>query len=128
MAAEATGRPPTPRVLVVDDDESIREVARAALELVGGWEVRTVSRGDEAVEVAAACHPDVVLLDVMMPGMDGPSVREALRRDPRTTDVPVVFLTAKGDQRLPPSHGIMPKPFDPMLLARDLERLLGWDR
>lgn len=128
MAGGATGRPPTPRALVVDDDESIREVARAALELVGGWEVQVVARGDEAVEVAAASLPDVVLLDVMMPGTDGPTVREALRRDPRTADVPVVFLTAKGDRHLPPSHGIIPKPFDPMLLARELERLLGWDR
>lgn len=127
MGAAATGRPATPRVLVVDDDESIREVARAALELVGGWEVLTVARGDEAVEVAASAHPDVVLLDVMMPGTDGPTVREALRRDARTTDVPVVFLTAKSDRHLPASHGIISKPFDPMVLSRDLERLLGWD-
>jgi len=119
-------------VLVVDDDEMLREVARVALETVGGWEVITAESGGEAQRLAASEQPDVVLLDVMMPGMDGPSTVVALQRHAATKDIPVVFLTAKvggegGDQwNHLPVVGVIPKPFDPMTLAAEVARLLGW--
>jgi CheY-like chemotaxis protein len=120
------------RVLVVDDDDLLREVARVALEAVGGWEVLTAASGAQALTVAAAEQPDVLLLDVMMPGMDGPSTVRALQQDPTTRTIPVIFLTAKvggeGHQEWEtlPVTGVIPKPFDPMTLPAEVERLLGW--
>lgn len=122
----------TRTVLVVDDDDMLREVAKVALEMVGGWNVLTAGSGSEAVRVAAAEHPDALLLDVMMPGMDGPSTVVALSQDPATRDIPVIFLTAKaaGDGQLEwrdlPITGVIPKPFDPMGLPAEVARLLGW--
>lgn len=119
-------------VLVVDDDELLREVAKAALELVGGWRVTTVLSGAEAKEQAQALLPDAILLDVMMPGLDGPGTVHGLRQDPRTREIPIIFLTAK----LPAGGqvaweqlglaGVIPKPFDPMTLAADMAQLLSW--
>ena len=120
------------RVLVVDDDELLREVARAALEIVGGWQVTTAHSGTQAQDQAKTERPDVILLDVMMPGVDGPSTVTALRAEPMTRDIPVIFLTAK----MPPEDdavwqalglaGVIRKPFDPMTLSADMARLLGW--
>jgi CheY-like chemotaxis protein len=120
------------RALVVDDDDSIREVAEVALGLVGGWEVTTASSGSDGVERARELVPDVVLLDVMMPGMDGPTTLSHLRADPHTKDVPVILLTAKvrpGERRELDGldvSGIIGKPFDPMTLATEVSEMLGW--
>jgi CheY-like chemotaxis protein len=120
------------RILIVDDDPMLREVAQAALELVGGWEVHTAQSGPQAQQRAKAEHPDAILLDVMMPGVDGPSTLAALRADPVTQDIPVIFLTAKmptgdlAEWRTLGLAGIIPKPFDPMTLASDMAALLGW--
>lgn len=120
------------RVLVVDDDDIIREVAKVALEVVGGWQVSTATSGTEASRVAADVQPDVVLLDVMMPALDGPSTAALLREDPRTRDLPVIFLTAKstvadeGLEAVPNLVGVIGKPFDPMSLADEINRLVGW--
>ena len=122
----------TRRVLVVDDDPLLREVAQAALQLVGGWEVSTAQSGSQAQLQALAEHPDAILLDVMMPGVDGPSTVAALRADPATQDIPVIFLTAKmpsedlEEWRSLRLAGVIPKPFDPMTLASDMAALLGW--
>ncbi|CAA9288490.1 MAG: hypothetical protein AVDCRST_MAG61-129 [uncultured Friedmanniella sp.] len=122
----------TRRVLVVDDDEMLREVAKVSLEMVGGWEVLTAASGVEAQRLAVLERPDAMLLDVMMPGMDGPSTVRALRKDPMTRDIPVIFLTAKvsGDGQSDWDHlglsGVIPKPFDPMILPAEMARLLGW--
>jgi len=122
----------TRRVLVVDDDDSIREVAQMALEIVGGWQVFAAGSGTEALRRARAELPDAVLLDVMMPGMDGPTTFSQLHADPATCDIPVIFLTAKvqaGDRRAW-THleiaGVIAKPFDPMTLAGEVSELLGW--
>jgi CheY-like chemotaxis protein len=123
----------TRRVLVVDDDELLREVAQTALELVGGWQVLTAQSGPQAYRQALAEHPDAILLDVMMPGVDGPSTVAALRADPATRDIPIIFLTAKmpsedlvEEWRPLRLAGVIPKPFDPMTLAADMASLLGW--
>ncbi|ACQ79117.1 response regulator receiver protein [Beutenbergia cavernae DSM 12333] len=117
-------------VLVVDDDETIREVAQMALQLVGGWRVTTAPSGAEALRLAHMDPPDVILLDVMMPVVDGPSTLVRLRADPVTREVPVVFLTAKFTPGQ--AHewsgsglaGVIAKPFDPMTLADQVARLL----
>jgi len=122
----------TRRLLLVDDDELLREVAQVSLETVGGWEVRTAGSGAEALELALRERPDAVLLDVMMPGMDGPSTVVELRRQQATRDIPIIFLTAKvgGEGHEQWDHlglvGVIPKPFDPMSLSTEVARLLGW--
>lgn len=122
----------TPTVLVVDDDESIRMVAELALEAVGGWNVLTADGGAAALEVAERDHPDVILLDVMMPGMDGVTTFRRLQESAETRDIPVILVTAKVAMDAKPVwhglalSGVIPKPFDPMTLAADVSALLGW--
>jgi CheY-like chemotaxis protein len=122
----------TKHILVVDDEADIREVAQLALEAVGGYRVTPAASGREAVELARAEAPDAILLDVMMPDLDGPSTVALLQHDPATQDIPIVLLTAKvqaDDRRRLEMLGVaavMAKPFDPMTLARDLAATLGW--
>lgn len=116
-------------MLVVDDDELLREVAKASLELVAGWSVSTAASGVEAHAKARAEQPDAIMLDVMMPGQDGPTTFAELRRDDATRDIPVIFITAKNstlgwtDGGL---AGVIAKPFDAMRLASQVSELLGW--
>ena len=121
----------TRRILVVDDDELLREVAQAALELVGGWQVSTAHSGSQAEQQARTDRPDAILLDVMMPGLDGPTTVNALRADPATRDIPIIFLTAKMPSDLAEWRplclaGVISKPFDPMTLAAEMDAILGW--
>ena len=122
----------TRRILLVDDDDTIREVAQLTLETVGGFEVVTAAGGAEGVAKAAAEHPDAILLDMMMPGLDGPSTAAQLRANEVTRDIPVVLLTAKlpGVERSSWSSlgvvGIIAKPFDPMQLPDQVAAALGW--
>lgn len=120
------------RVLVVDDDDHIREVATLALEVVGGWQVITAESGEDAARLVLTERPDAVLMDVMMPGIDGPTVVERLRGDPSTAAIPVILLTAKNLGLDPRDYtqlelaGTIAKPFDPMALAGQVAALLGW--
>jgi CheY-like chemotaxis protein len=120
------------RVLVVDDDDHIREVATLALEVVGGWTVISTGSGEDAAEIARRERPDAVLLDVMMPGVDGPTTLARLRENPETAGIPVILLTAKNllvdrrDFSELALAGMIAKPFDPMTLAGEMARLLGW--
>lgn len=120
------------RVLLVDDEDDIREVGRMSLELVGGWEVITAASGPEAVALAAREGPEAVLLDVMMPDLDGPATLERLRSVAETRAIPVILLTAKvltSDRSRFAElgvAGVIAKPFDPMTLAAQVANLLGW--
>jgi CheY-like chemotaxis protein len=120
------------RILIVDDEDDIREVAQMTLEMMAGWEVRAAASGEQALALAAADPPDAILLDVMMPGMDGPATLARLLADPATAGVPVVFLTAKAQaaeqRRLAGmgAAGVLAKPFDPARLADQLSQVLGW--
>jgi len=79
----------THRILIIDDEDDIREVAALSLETVAGWEVAMASSGAQGLARAAEYHPDAILLDVMMPGMDGPSTFRELRKNPLTAKIPV---------------------------------------
>jgi CheY-like chemotaxis protein len=121
------------RILVIDDEEDIREVAQLSLEMVGGWEVVTASSGREGIAKAQAEKPDAILLDVMMPDMDGPATLEQMQKLPATQQIPVILLTAKvqaTDQRRFSElgvAGIIAKPFDPMNLAHQVATVLKWN-
>ena len=120
-------------VLVVDDDDSVREVTAMSLELIAGWRVLQAEGGRAALGLARSHRPDAVLLDVMMPEMDGPTTLRHLRDDPATRDIPVVLLTAKAlaGERAEWAglavHGVITKPFDPMGLHLEVARLVGWE-
>ncbi|MAE47361.1 MAG: two-component system response regulator [Planctomycetes bacterium] len=119
------------KVLVVDDDPDMRRLLSLALEHVGGMQVVTISGGGAIVETAAANNFDAVVLDVMMPVLDGPQCLALLRADESTRDIPVIFLTAKGDTedhdnlREKSGFDTLRKPFDPLTLADTLRRMLG---
>jgi CheY-like chemotaxis protein len=115
---------------VIDDEPDIRRVASLSLARVGKMEVVDANGGLEGVRKALTEKPDAILLDVMMPGLDGPATLAALRSNPATAQIPVVFLTAKvmasEIQRLMSLgvHGVLTKPFDPMALPAQLKACL----
>jgi CheY-like chemotaxis protein len=118
------------RILYVDDEADIREIAEMALQLDPDLEVRTCASGPDGLREAANWTPDLILLDVMMPGMDGPTVLQALRANPLTRAIPVVFITARIQAHEVASlealgaRGVLAKPFDPMTLAEQARRFL----
>ena len=120
------------RILYVEDEPDIQMVARLALETLGGFTVEVCSSGNEAIERAPAFQPQFILLDVMMPGMDGPSTLKALRGLPQTAAIPVVFMTAKvqpGEVAHYLELGavdVIAKPFDPMTLGNKVQDI--WTR
>ncbi|MFD6445799.1 response regulator [Promicromonospora sp. NPDC060204] len=122
------------RILVVDDDEAIRDVVRTGLEMVARWSVRLASNGEQAITLCGEDPPDAVLLDVMMPTMDGPTTFARLQDDPRTRSVPVILLTAKVQPVERRQYedlgvaGVLAKPFDPLTLPDQIADLLGWQR
>ena len=118
-----------PRILYVEDEPDIQTVAKIALETVGGFEVKVCSSGQEALSAAEDFAPDMILLDVMMPGMDGPSTLEALRKKPSLADTPVAFMTAKVQPdevehyKSLGAREVIAKPFDPMTLADQVKAI-----
>jgi two-component system OmpR family response regulator len=119
------------KVLLIDDEDDIRRIARLSLARVGGLDVIDAPDGATGAARAAAESPDVILLDVMMPGQDGPATLAVLRANPATAAIPVVFLTAKAMpdelQRLMRLgvRGVLNKPFDPMTLPAQLQLVLA---
>lgn len=111
------------RILHVDDEPDIREVVEASLGLDPDFLIRSCASGGEALTVAEEWMPDVILLDVMMPFLDGPRTLARLREMPRTAGIPVVFMTARAQSRELDrlrslgAIGVIPKPFNPMTLA-----------
>ena len=122
------------RILCVEDEADIQAVARMALELVGGFQVQVCGSGEEALRQVQTFAPDLILLDVMMPGMDGPSTLKALRALPGMAAVPVVFMTAKvqpsevAQYRGLGALDVVAKPFDPMALSDQVRSIWGRDR
>jgi two-component system, OmpR family, response regulator len=122
---------PLNRILYVEDEPDIRFVAEMALQAVGGFTVVTCTSGEEALGAAPAARADLLLLDVMMPGMDGPGTLKALRALAATAQTPVIFMTAKvqaAEVAVYKALGaleVIAKPFDPMTLAAQIQRI--WD-
>ncbi|MBK7745828.1 MAG: response regulator [Candidatus Obscuribacter sp.] len=118
------------RVLIIDDEEDTRAIACMSLSLLGGLDVIEAENGQDGVNKAAVEQPDVILLDMMMPIMDGPSTLEALRSNDRTRNIPVIFLTAKAmtseieKLKRMGARGVLTKPFDPTVLANQMRAIL----
>lgn len=121
----------TKRILLIDD---IREVTQVSLELMGGWKVLTARSGREGLAKAMAEQPEAILLDVMMPDVDGPTTFQKLQDEPTTCHIPTILLTARvqpSDHRLFSElgvQGLIAKPFDPLRLAQQVDDLLGEER
>ncbi len=120
---------PLARILYVEDEPDIRAIAQMALEAVGGFTVIACASGSEALANAPGASADLLLLDVMMPGMDGPSTLKALRELPATASTPVIFMTAKvqaaevAQYRELGAIDVIHKPFDPMELSAQISRI-----
>jgi CheY-like chemotaxis protein len=120
------------RILVVDNEPSIQEVAQICLETVAGWDVSIAGSGLEGLATAEREQPDAILLDVMMPGMDGLDTFSKLQANPATRSIPVILLTAKvqtTDRQSYTELGIrstIAKPFSPLELAQQIATTLGW--
>ncbi|WP_435640449.1 response regulator [Micavibrio aeruginosavorus] len=123
---------PLHHILYIDDEEDIRTVAQMALEMVGGMSVAVCCCGRDGLDAARANPPQMILLDVMMPDMDGPETLAALRADPALAGIPVAFMTAKirpeeiSELMKLGAAGVIAKPFDPMILADQVRNV--WDK
>ena len=119
------------RILMVDDDPAIRKIGEICLSRVGRWEVKIASSGHEALEIGPDFRPDVILLDVMMPGMDGPATLKRLQENAQVCATPVIFMTAKVQSHEIDAYsklgaaGVISKPFDPMTLPSEIKQILS---
>ena len=120
------------RILIIDDEDDIREVAALSLEATAGWHIYAARSGAEGIAMAAQHLPDAILMDVMMPGVDGPTTFRSMQANPAIAHIPVILLTAKVqgvDQRRFANLGVASvlfKPFDPLTLAHQISEVLGW--
>lgn len=120
-------------VLLVDDEDDIREVAQMSLEVTAGWTIQGVDCGSAGIAKAKEIKPDVILLDVMMPDMDGPTTFLTMKEMPELASIPVILMTAKVQASDLEQFaaigvsGVIPKPFDPMSLADKVKEILNWD-
>lgn len=117
-------------IMMVDDDPCIRKVAQMSLSRVGKWAVVLADSGTKALELMTQTKPDVILLDVMMPGMDGPTTFKKLKESADITHTPVIFMTAKVLKQELESYcqlgaaGVITKPFDPMTLPHEIRNIV----
>jgi CheY-like chemotaxis protein len=122
----------TKRVLVIDDEQGIRQVVQISLQAIAGWEVLMAASGPEGLDIAQAEQPDAILLDVMMPGMDGIAVVEQIQTNPRLQSIPTILLTAKAQlseqQQFAALQiaGVITKPFKAPELVSQMRSILNW--
>ena len=120
------------RILFIDDEKDIRVLASFCLELEAGWEIITASNGREGIAIAEREQPDAILLDAMMPELDGIQTLAELQLNPKTKHIPTIFITAKvqsSDRRrfyAAGAKGVITKPFDSLTLASQISGFLGW--
>ena len=120
------------KIALVDDENDIREILRHAIELLTDWKVIEAPDGVTALRLIEQERPDAILLDVMMPQMDGREVFRRLRENPETSSIPTIFLTAslqRADVRILEGLGpvaVLAKPFDPLEIVKQIRKLLGW--
>lgn len=120
------------RILIIDDEYRIQEVTKLVLEMVAEWNVLTASSGEEGISVAEVEQPDAILLDMMMPILDGTATLAKLKDNNATRNIPVILLTAK--VQAPTDFqftelgavAVIYKPFDPLKLAENIAINLGW--
>ena len=118
-------------ILLVDDDPDIRTIAELSLSAVGGWTVTSAASRDEALTQLESATPDVILLDVMMPGMNGITVLGKIKEQDTLSSIPVIFLTAKVQNHKVRSYlqlgasGVVAKPFDPLQLPNQIRTILA---
>jgi DNA-binding response OmpR family regulator len=119
-------------ILHIEDEPDIREVVRLALEEIGGFAVESCASGEEGLAKAQEHRPDLIVLDVMMPGMDGPMTLRELRKIPELSETPVIFMTAKVQTHEIEEYagmgaiGVLTKPFDPATISKEIRAL--WRR
>lgn len=119
------------KILIVDDDSYIRKIAEISLRKVGKWDVHIACSGTEAIELAQNCLPDVIVMDVTMPELDGPATFARLRECDQTARIPVIFLTGRvlsqeiEEYRKLGVAGVINKPFDPLKLPEEIRKLLN---
>jgi CheY-like chemotaxis protein len=117
-------------VLLVDDDQNIRFVAQMSLEGLTPWTIMLAVSGEDALKKVQEQKPDLILLDMMMPGMDGPTTFSKLKERAELADVPIIFMTAKVQThevegyRKTGAAGVITKPFDPMKLPDEIRQIL----
>ena len=133
MSKSQPSAAPIRKVLLVDDEPDLRAMGEMCLRAHGGWSVRTAASGHEALQMARAERPDIILLDVIMPDMDGQTTLARLRAQEAGQSVPVVFVTALAQEREIRSYlaagaaGVINKPYDPMTFSTEVARILeGW--
>lgn len=120
------------RILIIDDEADVREIAKVSLEITKQWQVATAASGDEGIALAGSYRPDVILLDVLMPQVDGFATLVKLSKNADTCQIPVILLTATMRLATQPAYAaagakaILVKPFDPGLLGSQIETALGW--
>ena len=120
------------RILIIDDEPDIREITKISLKITKKWDVLMAASGPEGIVIAEDENPDAILLDVIMPKVDGLATLEMLRRNPVTQQIPVLLLTATAKLAMKAEYvewgvqGILTKPFDPGTLGQQVETALGW--
>jgi len=120
---------PLSKILYVEDEPDIQAIAKLALETIGGFNLEVCSSGAEAIKKGPNFHPDLILMDVMMPGMDGPTTLVELRKDKNLSATPVVFMTAKvqpqeiAEFKELGAVEVIAKPFDPMTLSEQINSI-----
>jgi CheY-like chemotaxis protein len=120
------------RILVIDDEPGVRDIIQICLEAVAGWDVLTAASGKEGFALAQQQQPDAILLDVMMPGMDGPSTFRQLQTDAQTQHLPTILLTAKIKMSERQQYldlgvaGVISKPFEAQSLVDQICDILNW--
>ena len=122
----------TKSILLIDDEPRLASVIAVCLESFKKWKVQMANSGEEGLNMLASDHPDAILLDIMMPAMDGLAVFQKLQENPDTRDIPVILLTAKVQtsdrQRFAQLGvaGLIAKPFEPLKLADQVAEIVGW--
>jgi len=122
---------PNFKVLIVDDDQFIRRIAQISLTRVANWQVVLADSGAQALQLVEKERPDLILLDVMMPVMDGPTTLRTVRQGGAGRNTPVIFMTAKvqqdeiNDYLMMEASGVISKPFDPIQLAQEIKEILS---
>ncbi|ELS03968.1 response regulator containing a CheY-like receiver domain and an HD-GYP domain [Xenococcus sp. PCC 7305] len=120
-------------ILFIDDEEDIQTLVSFCFDLEIGWQLITASSGEKGIALATVKQPDAILLDAMMPELDGLQTLELLQKSPKTRHIPVIFITAKAqasDRRIfynAGAKGVIVKPFDSLTLTSQISGFLGWE-